>query len=293
MGRLGIYGHACRSGEVIATLEMLGGVNSASFEGGNLSLCYSINEFNEIVAVVKSEISKFGITTFTLEEFEKKFPYKIGDMVTYDEYDEVDQRDRPENSHIESMTWGKDTVMYKLCCGSTRKTDELRPYKGRSTADFSVKCVARNKFEIIPSDNCIIRGENGKTYLIRNEKELPKDYKSCCLLLGISQYERVAYINANNILVVNGITQIHEDILQKVEKLMKLIICRNAYWKLWDDWKPTEGIHAHYSYELYKDGRVRGSFFQETKMLQFPDAKMAATFYENFRGLIQGCKELL
>lgn len=80
MAQLAIEGHEQRGSEVIALLEMLGGVNVHNLYGDENYAYYIIDSDKEI----KGGIYIFGdedLITFTLEEFFEKFPYKVGDKV--------------------------------------------------------------------------------------------------------------------------------------------------------------------------------------------------------------------
>lgn len=77
MIKIAIHGHPTRGKEVIQILESLGGKNKIGLNGRSATLYY----------IDKGEIrNTYYLTTdykiYTLEEFEKEFPFKIGDKVT-------------------------------------------------------------------------------------------------------------------------------------------------------------------------------------------------------------------
>jgi hypothetical protein len=78
MANLAIKGHATRGKEVIEILEMLGGVNKYEISDAGLDLLYAIRSHDKFIIGVYPT-NTFII--FTLEEFLKKFPYKVGDKV--------------------------------------------------------------------------------------------------------------------------------------------------------------------------------------------------------------------
>ena len=102
--KLAIQGHTTRGKEVIEILEMLGGVAAAS-KGFRESYCYYISEDTATKYISwdyigPEKIEKYKI--FTLEEFLKKYPFKVGDKVVYTKFgDNCD--DYPVT--IESMEW--------------------------------------------------------------------------------------------------------------------------------------------------------------------------------------------
>ena len=84
--------------------------------------------------------------------------------------------------------------------------------------------------------------------------------------------------------------------------LQKLLCCRDAYWKiageqmgldnLWEpDWKNGER-KKHCIY--YGAGIIqKGSWCNYNSILAFPTEEMRNVFFENFKDLIEQCKELL
>lgn len=85
MANLAIKGHATRGKEVIEILEMLGGKNKVGLLAKNETLVYFIK--NGVINNTCMNLQTLPFKTFTLEEFLKKFPYKIGDRVRIPEYE--------------------------------------------------------------------------------------------------------------------------------------------------------------------------------------------------------------
>lgn len=102
--KLAIKGHEKRGAEVIALLEMLGGINNSNLYGDLKDVYYFISNFNDIDASSLSEDvnSKQYLLRqyllYSLEEFEKKFPFKIGDKVFF-------KNDPEDVHHIIKMEW--------------------------------------------------------------------------------------------------------------------------------------------------------------------------------------------
>ena len=78
MAKLAIKGHKERGKEVIALLEMLGGKNEHYLAGCEPGDYYHIIKGG---AINNGYVYPEGFAIFTLEEFEKEFPYKVGDKV--------------------------------------------------------------------------------------------------------------------------------------------------------------------------------------------------------------------
>ena len=79
--KIAIQGHSTRGKEVIQILESLGGKNRNYFVGGRFSQYYFINCYGNIDLDLKTNL--LNCKFYTLEEFEKEFPFKVGDKIKY------------------------------------------------------------------------------------------------------------------------------------------------------------------------------------------------------------------
>lgn len=79
MVKIAIQGHPTRGKEVIQILESLGGINSFNLLGTRNGSYYFIEDNNLII----NRFDAFNHKLYTLEEFEKEFPFKIGDKVRH------------------------------------------------------------------------------------------------------------------------------------------------------------------------------------------------------------------
>lgn len=178
MANLAIKGHTTRGSEVIALLEMLGGINSHNLYGDESYAYYTIDSDKEI----KGGIYVFGdeqLCHFTLEEFLEKFPYKVGDKVKVKETE--------KDVTIEGMSWRNGCeVIYDTCykndCVAFYSAEELQPYK-EETMEIPEKLMPKIDFNeyckdkyILDLGNYEIKEENGKTYAVRKWLEYPKTY---------------------------------------------------------------------------------------------------------------------
>lgn len=77
MVNIAIQGHPTRGKEVIQILKSLGGKNTNHLHGNNCDGYYCILGDNHITSI----FSILGHKVYTLEEFEKEFPFKVGDRV--------------------------------------------------------------------------------------------------------------------------------------------------------------------------------------------------------------------
>ena len=116
------------------------------------------------------------------------------------------------------------------------------------------------------------------------KKEYPKTYEECCKILDWNHrdYDRVGY---------------KSDLLCK---LQVLLLCRDAYWQiageemgLGDPWEPDWNIRGYYAIARSYGNVVKTSNYNCDLTFVFPTEEMRDAFYENFKELIEICKELL
>ena len=307
--KLAIKGHSTRGKEVIELLEMMGGanpfLNNGYVIGNKESLCYYIYE-NTTAKYISwdyigpEEINEYRI--FTLEEFEQKFPYKVGDKVknTCGAYGKVYE-----------MKWIDDEIQYRLDFGhhisGWYNVCELQPYKKETieeSANKAISDMSLNDIYSIIKCKTIGQGtyainmngykfdhidENGNIIVKSITPKYPKTYQECCEVLGISSYFEPEIRNATT------------EECHKFTKLIRLKRCRDAYWKiageqmgLDEPWKPDwNDLNRKYFISLTCDGIGLYDDFRNPQILAFPTKEMRDAFYENFKDLIEECKELL
>ena len=174
------------------------------------------------------------------------------------------------------------------------ETDIYKPDKKPSLNDFMD--ILNNEVKL--PDGYIFKDENGnvinatKIVLEKKKKEYPKTFDKCCHILQTTflcdvRLHKVKYY----------------DIFYA---LAKLIVCRDAYWKLYGEemglgkpWEPDYDSGVEKFGIIYLDGAVQESNPTTNwerhlnKILDFPTREMRDAFYENFKEEIEECKELL
>ena len=146
-----------------------------------------------------------------------------------------------------------------------------------------------NRYRLVPDKDYEIKyDEKGFFYLEKKKTEYPKTYEECCELLGGCSY---------NIVFDRCETSYEEFLHNKLFALRKLIICRDAYWKiageemgLGKSWEPDWNDVKQDTYGLYNE--VKYTIINPA-IFVFPTEEMRDAFYENFKELIKICKELL
>lgn len=115
----------------------------------------------------------------------------------------------------------------------------------------------------------------------------PTAYEECCEMLKV--------INSGNTCIVASYLGI------PIFGLAKLIIIRNAYWKIAGEelgldkpWEPDFSDDSpKYNIFKYENEIALSDNNWSNRILVFPTIEMRNAFYENFKDLIEQCKELL
>lgn len=286
MTNLAIRGHKTRGKEVIEILKTLGGVNKFNLEG-NTDSWYVLEESGVIryCEVLLDE------NVFTIKEFLKKFPYKVGDRVRVPEYE--------SEVCISKMRWDGWEVQYEVITDdpdeaewySVKELNEFNepnePNKEKKINQMSLVNCDLDEVEIVLGDKFELKIEDGKYYAVKKKLQYPKTYEECCEVLNLGEYG-------------NLYTKGHQASL--IQDFHKLFICRAAYWKLageqmglGEPWEPdwSTEYERKYVIEVYRNKVRTNSQGYSNTILAFPTAEMRDAFLENFGYLIELCKELL
>ena len=320
MGNIAIKGHSTRGDDVINILERFGAKNNYKLTG-DANNAYYVIENNEI----KCGSVIFGdepYVFFTVEEFLSKYPYSINEKVVVLATKKV--------VTIEGMTWRNGCeVIYETCynddCVAFYSVEELQPYEELSFGECIEKTINEclfggdeetmvkenyspikllplgSKVMIVPTneDSEIIE-ENGKFYLVKKQQQYPKNYDECCEVLSIPSYYKLRYYTYehgyNEYTTLNKLCSLQD----KLNILGKLLICRDAYWKIaGEEMGLDEPWNQDYNDRCFiianNDGNIHTYEYHGSNnvILAFPTKEMRDDFYENFKDLIEECKDLL
>lgn len=129
---IGLKGHPKRGEEVIKLLKTLGGRTKYTFSGEEFQkgVYWYISTIGLIDWTIDSRA--WNVKMFTLEEFEKQFPFKVGDKVEHSKQTYL------SNGKIVDMKWEEEssTVIYSVKWNG----------KIKGTFDHTVKAL-RQKYE--------------------------------------------------------------------------------------------------------------------------------------------------
>ena len=287
--KLAIRGHSTRGKEVIELLEMLGGKNCYNFSGFDGYAYYVIAGCQNKIKAGEYIFGDEDVYFFTLEEFLEKYPFKVGDKVVYTKFgDNCDEY--PVT--IESMKWTGTTIEYTFNDCVTCLAKDLKMWNGEPDAVISGiylnSCDYADEVELNLGDY-EIEVRDGKTYAVKKKSKYPTTYKECCDVLKIPNDER--YIDIDVPLDYNKLLSVFTE----------LLICCKAYYKIYGEqmglgkpWEPDLENEELYCIQNYNKqitiSRTNTAF---NKILIFPTEKMRDVFYENFKDLIEQCKEFL
>lgn len=298
MANLAIKGHATRGKEVIEILEMLGGKNVANYDGFYTGSFYYIDTTGFICYDYGIK-NLLGMYIYTLEEFLVKYPYKVRDKVVFKFINTY------VTDIIKSMKWYANRVVYTLKEYEEESVvEDLQFYKEEETMEEStnkvifgskaqscnieIEVTKKDIKEIkinIPEDYKVFRiDDDNKIVLTKKQSQYPKTYEEC----------EDSGFSSNPVIVAQaqGVC---------LCSFAKLIVLRGAYWKIageqmglgkpWEpDWTTFEGMPAIFRFRY----NIVCDFIKDYHcLLVFPTTEMRDDFYENFKDLIEQCKELL
>ena len=176
--------------------------------------------------------------------------------------------------------------------------DDNNPHCGLRgfRSDFNVEyCSAENG--TIP--NGYELQEDGYFSWVEKKKEYPKTYEECCKVMGVNHTNDLDICEHCD--YKTEITYYEDSLLEKIEALYRLIICRDAYWKIAGEemglgkpWEPDYTEKAvKYCLRTNYCRIVQTRTSHDNHPFSFPTEEMRDAFYENFKELIESCKELL
>ena len=288
--KLAIKGHPTRGKEVIELLEMLGGKNNYKVDGANINCTYIIRHFDHSIIGGWSSSTEI---VFTLEEFLEKYPFKVNDKV-------IDKADGCPGVVCE-MKWDEDVSDMKYCVAFGNGIDfgwfandsiefckENKNLEENKFPPFEPMFKMNDELEyMVPDGYEITEASKDKVFIKPIKPKYPKTIGDCCkVILDIGDYQMCGYK--------------HELLFN----FQNLLICCGAYWKIAGEemglGKPWEHDYLKDAntirYTIYNTGdeivKLDGKLYRNYTLC-FPTAEMRDAFAENFKDLIEQCKELL
>ena len=290
MMKIAIKGHASRGKEVIQILESLGGINRMNHKGRYDTYFYYISGDDNTIAWTCVRPQHLGV--FTLEEFEKDFPFKIGDKVTI-----IGLPDFPKI--ITKMVWDCDEILYS--------------FEGLNNTWFGAKSL--KKFEMKEERNITLTLDKAKEWYKKGgelkeialqaftekeltEVDLPKTWEEFCTNYPMKNGE--CYINSCCDISMTSECIEGRDIemdrnvcpSQKSAEAHLVMIQLEQLRDCWrQGWKPT----PHQTVFAIKFA-INGLGVYEycsREFLSFKDRKTATEFLKCFKDLIEQAGDLI
>ena len=287
---------------------------SACFVPPMVTFCEQIVTISSILSTleayrIEEDDGEFNWTDEMIERLVERngkiYPYKIGDRVIlkgrnrcatitdlkYDTFGNLSYYINIDNDEDNSIVYPTDLLL-----PYDNKVEGLVEEEIGLIDTLSSRWV--NEFSL--PEGYIFKDENGnvinttKIVLEKKKKEYPKTYEECNRIMGVELW---------NTLWGEDATEYEEQMEDLIDAFIRLKVCRDAYWKIAGEemglgkpWKPdwTDQESPKYCITSIKD-QVEASkrYYIMNTILAFPSEEMRNTFYENFKELIESCKELL
>ena len=139
------------------------------------------------------------------------------------------------------------------------------------------------------------------------QPKYPKTYEECCeILMDKTNFQDFSLVLAKLSTNINEENSISPEPphITLINNFYKLLICRDAYWKIAGEqmglgkpWDATYGC-GEWGYWFGYSIIENEIYLQDSRILVnhtlvFPTKEMRDTFYDNFKDLIEECKEFL
>ena len=203
MAKLAIKGHQERGSEVIQILEMFGGINKYNAKGDYEAGFYFISDKGIIESSALRNINLISeYVLYTLEKFEKAFPFKNGDSVCFST-----GPFQLDISIIKDIEWDSQSaqVIYTTDNSYTRYAYELKscpsmaglPLREEPLSPMKLYKVVIETFQLgykyytlfVKADSeqsmrrvVLDKIANDKNVVIYHVEEIDLDSRTCCIL---------------------------------------------------------------------------------------------------------------
>ena len=210
--------------------------------------------------------------------FKAKIDFGIGYIEDYVYASKEEKQKLFDAIKANGYKWNAETKTLEKLIEKTKNSEETK------FPSFEPMFKLNDEIEYkIPDGYEITEVLKDKVFIKPIKSKYPKTYEECKGILGEDVYNGFATFMT----------------------LQNLILCRNVYWKIYGEqmglnepWEPKFGTCILFSinFYLYNDSFVlhKGEYSSSDNcILVFPTEEMRDVFYENFKDLIEQCKELL
>lgn len=288
--KIAIQGHFTRGKEVIQILESLGGVNACPLYGDSINSHYYIdpNHKNMICCHDRDYINKY-CKKYTLEEFEKEYPFKVGDRVI-----------SMTTNFIGTITNLKENGYYYIKYDNVASAFSL----GKNLKPYTEMKEERNiKLTLEKAKEWYKKGGELKEIALQafSEQELtktnlPKNWEEFCINFPMKNGE--CYVNTCCDITMELECLEGRDIKMDrnvcpSRKSAEAHLAMIQLEQLRDCWRQGN-VPQGVKYKIRKvKNKFTITFGEEDSFLSFYDRKVAEEFLECFRDLIEQAGDLI
>lgn len=289
-----LRGDSSRGNEVILLLEALGGVNVYNYNGTFTLGAYTIGNSGYILS---NSVSDWMNHIFTLDEFKSKYRFNVGDVVLFDgdecivsemRWEECDviytvlHSDGSTYSHVhdgdlsevgDSVSFIKETPIFV-------NEDNVKSDISRGCYDIELDEGYADEVLLSVSNDYKIIERDGSFYVVRRKPSYPTSFRKAL--------EVLEYVHDDC-----EVTGYSRDVLNV---LQRLIVCRDAWWKIDGNWKPDWSDNGQIKYSIIsQDGKVltRSELFVRTALFSFRTCEMRDMFIDVFGDELKKCIEYI
>jgi hypothetical protein len=262
--KIAIQGHPTRGHEIIQILESLGGKNDCPLTGTDKDFYYYI--YNDSRKGIRCHYCNYvsECEKYTLEEFEKEFPFKVGDIVT------IIMTNTPHK--IVALEYYMGRLSYKLDNGLNYNSKVLTLYK--EMKEERIITLTLDKAQEWYKKGGELREIALQAFSERELNSFPKSWEEYC-----RKHKSICLS-----------TRYADNILLKYDALLKLEQLRDCWW---NGWEPKWNNCEKYVIKWDNDDLIVFTARNVRAFLVFPTREMAYEFLKCFRDLIEKAGNLI
>ena len=288
--KIAIQGHPTRGKEVIQILESLGGKNIAAFIGV-MNFWYYIDSDGHIRNDYEFVLTRAGFKTYTLEEFEKEFPFKPGDTVIDKDGDE---------GCIAHLCNINGCVYYSVKYNYNQFTVQLPKSLKLKKKEMNTRNIT---LTLDKAKEWYKKGGELKEIALQafteeefTKLDLPKTWEEFCKKCPVKKGECFLESDDEIMVIHHNIVgnRIYKNWIPSKESaeahlaMIQLEQLRDC-WR--QGWKPTPE-KAVYTIKVCS-GKLDVFYYFTREFLSFPTEEMAKEFLKCFRDLIEKARDLI
>ena len=274
---LGIKGSKDKGDIIIKWLEDLGGINTNDLVGNNEGCVYGIWPDTKYIVSEFDNAEALDIydKIYTIDDFQAEYPFKIGDAMRF--YNCIEE--------VVGVRWDPilGDMIYTAKSGAERSLNPMD--KIINKIDFTDGHYD-NEVELILGKDQEAIIENDRVKIIK--KLYPYTFRECCDVMGVHVSGELLYDSDEDL------TPYENALVDGLDALRKLIICRDAYWK--SSGITQEDLPVLYAicWDSLEDKMIKKTCHESlNKLLAFPKEDMRDTFARKFENDIIKCKNFI